>query len=164
MKVYLASKMRGLPSFGAEGFRKAARVLRERGFEVVSPLEMDEDAGIYVDGLAGFEDLADQGFDIRHTLMADLRVVLMDVDAVVLLPGWRDSQGAIAEYATAQAAGVPTWELSYEDEGISLSWINTPLVLASRERASMNIRRNCADWDIWRNSADRDIWRNSADW
>ena len=143
MKVYTAGKMRGLPSFGAEGFRKAARVLRARGFEVISPLEMDEDAGIYVDGLTGFEDLADQGFDIRHTLMADLHVVLMGVDAVVLLPGWRDSRGAIAEYATAQAAGVPTWELTYEDEGIALSRINTPLVLASREGAIMDIWRNC---------------------
>ena len=94
MKVYIASKMRGLPSFGAEEFRKAARVLRERDFEVVSPLEMDEAAGITVDGLTGFEDLADQGFDIRSTLMADLEAVLFDVDAVVLLPGWTSSRGA----------------------------------------------------------------------
>ena len=139
MKVYLASKMRGLPSFGAEEFRKAARVLRERGFQVISPLEMDEAAGIRVDGLTGFEDLADQGFDIRKTLMLDLGVVLMDVDAVVLLPGWQDSLGAIAEYATAQAAGVPTWELTYEDEGIALTRINTPLVLASREGAIIEL-------------------------
>ena len=131
MKVYIAGKMRGLPSFGAEEFRKAARVLRERGFKVVSPLEMDEDAGIHVDGLTGFEDLSDQGFDIRGTLANDLRVVLLDVDAVVLLPGWRDSKGAIAEYATARAAGVPTWELTYEDDGLALTGINTPLVLAS---------------------------------
>lgn len=139
MKVYLAGKMRGLPSFGAEEFRKAARVLRERGFEVISPLEMDEDAGIYVDGLTGFEDLEDQGFNIQSTLANDLRVVLMDVDAVVLLPGWQDSNGAIAEYATARAAGVPTWELTYEDEGIALTRITTPLVLASREGAIIEL-------------------------
>ena len=30
MKVYIAGKMTGLPSFGAEEFRMAARVLRER--------------------------------------------------------------------------------------------------------------------------------------
>lgn len=131
MKVYLAGKMSGLPSFGAEEFRKAAKILRERGIEVVSPLEMDEAAGIYVDGLTGFEDLSDQGFDIRGTLANDLRVVLLDVDAVVLLPGWRDSKGAIAEYATARAAGVSTWELTYEDECPVLTGINTPLVLAS---------------------------------
>ena len=129
MKVYLAGKMSGLPSFGAEEFRKAARVLRERGFEVVSPLEMDEAAGIRVDGLTGFEDLSDQGFDIRHTLANDLRVVLLDVDAVVLLPGWRDSKGAIAEYATARAAGVPTWELTYAGEEIMLTEITAPLAV-----------------------------------
>lgn len=129
MKVYLAGKMRGLPSFGAEEFRKAARVLRERGFQVISPLEMDEDAGIYVDGLTGFEDLEDQGFDIRGTLANDLRVVLLDVDAVVLLPGWRDSLGAIAEYAAAQAASVPTWELTYEGEEIVLTKITAPLAV-----------------------------------
>ena len=139
MKVYTAGKMRGLPSFGADEFRKAARVLRERGFEVVSPLEMDEAVGITVDGLTGFEDLADQGFDIRSTLIGDLEAVLFDVDAVVLLPGWKDSLGAIAEYATAQAAGVPTWELTYEDEGIALSRITTPLVLASREGAIIEL-------------------------
>ena len=140
MKVYTAGKMRGLPSFGAEEFRKAARVLRERGFEVISPLEMDEDAGIYVDGLTGFEDLEDQGFDIRGTLANDLRVVLLDVDAVVLLPGWRDSRGAIAEYATAQAAGVSTWELTYEGEGIAMTMITTPLVLDSREDVTIKLR------------------------
>ena len=129
MKVYLAGKMRGLPSFGAEEFRKAARVLRERGFEVISPLEMDEDAGIRVDGLTGFEDLADQGFDIRSTLLKDLAVVLMDVDAVVLLPGWKGSRGAIAEYATAQAASVPTWELTYAGEEIMLTEITAPLAV-----------------------------------
>lgn len=145
MKVYLAGKMRGLPSFGAEEFRKAARVLREHGFKVISPLEMDEEAGIYVDGLTGFEDLTDQGFDIRSTLANDLQVVLLDADAVVLLPGWQDSQGAIAEYAAAQAAGVPTWELTYEDEGIALTRIASPLVLASREGTIMDIWRNCED-------------------
>ena len=129
MKVYLASKMRGLPSFGAEEFRKAARVLRERGFEVVSPLEMDEDAGIYVDGLTGFEDLEDQGFDIRGTLANDLRVVLLDVDAVVLLPGWTGSRGALAEYATARAASVPTWELTYAGKEIMLTKITAPLAV-----------------------------------
>ena len=129
MKVYIAGKMRCLPSFGAEEFRKAARVLRERDFEVVSPLEMDEAAGITVDGLTGFEDLADQGFDIRSTLMADLEAVLFDVDAVVLLPGWTGSRGAIAEYATAQAAGVPTWELTYDGEEIVLTKISAPLAV-----------------------------------
>ena len=129
MKVYTAGKMRGLPSFGAEEFRKAARVLRERGFEVVSPLEMDEDAGISVDGLTGFEDLEDQGFDIRKTLMSDLGVILMDVDAVVLLPGWQGSRGALAEYATARAASVPTWELTYAGEEIMLTEITAPLAV-----------------------------------
>ena len=129
MKVYTAGKMRYLPSFGAEEFRKATRVLRERDFEVISPLEMDEDAGICVDGLTGFEDLADQGFDIRSTLLKDLAVVLTDVDAVVLLPGWQGSRGAIAEYATARAASVPTWELTYAGEEIMLTEITAPLAV-----------------------------------
>ena len=129
MKVYIAGKMRCLPSFGAEEFRKAARVLRERDFEVISPLEMDEDAGICVDGLTGFEDLVDQGFDIRSTLLKDLAVVLTDVDAVVLLPGWQGSRGAIAEYATARAASIPTWELTYAGEEIMLTEISAPLAV-----------------------------------
>ena len=129
MKVYTAGKMTGLPSFGADEFRKAARVLRERGFEVVSPLEMDEAAGLCVDGLTGFEDLTDQGFDIRSTLMADLEAVLFDVDAVVLLPGWQGSRGALAEYATAHAAGVPTWTLTYDGEGIVLAKITALLAV-----------------------------------
>ena len=133
MKVYIASKMRGLPSFGAEEFRKATRILRERGVEVVSPLEMDEAAGICVDGLTGFEDLVDQGFDIRSTLMADLEAVLFDVDAVVLLPGWRDSCGALAEYATARAASVPTWELTYDGEEIVLTRISAALVVETND-------------------------------
>ena len=129
MKVYTAGKMRGLPSFGAEEFRKAARVLREHGFEVISPLEMDEAAGIDVDGLTGFEDLADQGFDLRTTLANDLTVVLLDVDAVVLLPGWTGSRGALAEYAAARTASIPTWELTYAGEEIMLTEITAPLAV-----------------------------------
>lgn len=129
MKVYIAGKMTGLPSFGAEEFRKASRVLRDQGFKVISPLEMDEYAGLCVDGLTGFEDLEGLGFDIRSTLMKDLETVLFDVDAVVLLPGWRGSRGALAEYAAARAASVPTWELTYAGDEIMLAKISVPLVL-----------------------------------
>ena len=121
MKVYIAGPMRGLYQFNAGAFREAAKILRERGIEVVSPLEMDEEAGIYVDGLTGHETLEDQGFDIRGTLSNDLHVVIYEVDAVVMLPGWHNSNGARAEFYTARSVGKQTWELFFEREETPLT-------------------------------------------
>lgn len=137
MTVYVAGPIRYHAEFNHPAFAKAAAALRERGFRVISPHEMDIENGLDVTGLTGYETLADQGFNIRATLAADLHVVAYEVDAVILLEGWETSKGALAEYATARAVGIPTWELEYErdesgQENVILTQVNYGLMPAGR--------------------------------
>lgn len=101
MRVYLAGPMTGYPRWNFDAFEDAARRLREAGHEVWSPHERD---------LAkGFDPGSDgAGFDLRQALVDDVEAVLAS-EAVVLLPGWEDSPGALIEVVTAEAAGIP-WE------------------------------------------------------
>lgn len=105
MIVYLAGPMRGRPQHNFPGFRAAARYLRRRGYIVVSPAEHDLEQGFDPK-----RSLEEQNFDLRAALAWDLQQVLA-ADAVVVLPGWQHSNGALAEVATARAAGIPSYDL-----------------------------------------------------
>lgn len=104
--VYLAGPMRGLPELNFPAFREAAADLRERGYQVVSPAEMDEE----LDGFDGKGDAEPLPF---ATYMARDLPVVCGVDAVVVLPGWQQSRGAQLETLVAEGVGLPV--LRYPD-------------------------------------------------
>jgi nucleoside 2-deoxyribosyltransferase len=106
MRIYLAGPMRGRVEHNFPAFRNGAALLRLLGHEVVSPAEHDLDLGF--DPKLPLEA---QNFDLRAALAWDLEQVLA-ADAVVTLFGWQHSAGARAEVATAQAAGIPTYDFS----------------------------------------------------
>lgn len=106
-RVYLAGPMRGYPLYNFPAFHEAAAILRANGFEVVSPAEKDLD-----DGFDPTRTTQEQGFDLKAALRWDMEQVLA-VDAVVALPGWEESLGAIAEVHLALAAG--TRVVEYDD-------------------------------------------------
>lgn len=96
--VYISGPMRGRPDYNYPQFHEVAKALRRNGlgsgeflpsFNVLNPAEN-------FDG--------DQDRPIHEYLALDIRQVL-DADAVVLLPGWRNSEGARLEIAVAQATG-----------------------------------------------------------
>jgi hypothetical protein len=99
--------MRGYAEHNFPAFREAAQTLRRYGVQVVSPAEKDLQVGF--DPTRPVEE---QGFDLKAALRWDLEQVL-EVDAVVLLPGWEESFGAQAEANLARAVGTPVHE--YED-------------------------------------------------
>lgn len=105
MRVYLAGPMRGRDEHNFPAFAKAAWLLRESGHEVVSPAEHD-----LALGFDPHRSLEEQNFDLRTALAWDLQQVL-EADAVAVLTGWQHSSGARAEVATAQAAGIPTFDV-----------------------------------------------------
>src|SRR5690242_10689349 len=111
-KVYLAGPMTGYAEFNFPAFHKATAQLREAGYQVFSPAEHDESQGIDVTGTDGTETLAEQGFSRRTALGADLAWICAEAEAVVVLPGWNASTGALAEVATARALGLPVWPLA----------------------------------------------------
>ena len=111
MKVYLAGPMRGIPDFNFPAFHAAAARLRQAGFIVFSPAERDE--ALYGTELlktaTGSEAGAtDKGFSIRDALGADTAWICAESEGCVLLPGWEDSRGAVAEKYLHDALGLPT--------------------------------------------------------
>ena len=111
MKVYLAGPMRGLPEFNFPAFNAAAADLRSQGHEVFNPAERDVLAyGVdFSKGNAtGSEEEATKthGFNLREALGADMAYICQHAEAIALMPGWKNSKGAQAEYATAMALGL----------------------------------------------------------
>jgi hypothetical protein len=107
VRVYVAGPMSGMPEHNFPAFRVAAEDLRERGHEVISPVEMDE-----ADGFDGqTEPDTDPGSSRWAEFLArDLKVVV-DVDAVVVIEGWERSRGAALEVHVARELGKPIYRL-----------------------------------------------------
>jgi hypothetical protein len=109
MKVYLAGPMRGIPLYNFPAFHAAARTLRTLGVTVLSPAEDDlADGFVPTPGMdvatpTTFADNFTED-DWHDAMRRDLRTVL-DVDAVVVLPGWEGSTGANAEVFVAETVG-----------------------------------------------------------
>ena len=116
MKIYLAGPMRGIPEFNFPAFFAAAAQLERKGHIVFNPAAKDNEkygTDISVGNREGKEDIAasQHGFSLREALGADLAWICAEAEAVALLPGWRNSKGATAEYATAVALGLEVIEL-----------------------------------------------------
>jgi hypothetical protein len=88
-KVYVSGPMTGYPEFNYPAFHEASAALREYGYEVVSPAEIDAESGLLA-GTSLWEDF------IRH----DVRI-LTYCDGIVLLDGWHKSRGARLEHHIA---------------------------------------------------------------
>lgn len=97
--VYISGPMRGRPDFNYPQFHEVAGELRHFGL----PGFLPEDPPLAVLNPAENFD-GDRDRPIHEYLALDIRQVL-DADAVVLLPGWRQSEGARLEVAVAQATG-----------------------------------------------------------
>lgn len=113
MQVYIAGPMRGEPDWGFPAFHRAERQLQEKGFETVNPARQESHSitgrplrhkipSIW--GGTGADSLA--GEIMRNDFKA-----LLDCQAIVLLPGWTESQGALLELAVATACEMPVFEL-----------------------------------------------------
>jgi hypothetical protein len=95
MKIDLSGPMRGYPDNNHHEFNIAEENLQGYGYEVFNPAKIDK-----------------TDMNIRQKMSACLKYILEEADAVVLLPGWRESFGARAEVLAAQSVGIPVYELS----------------------------------------------------
>ncbi len=112
-KVYIAGPMTHIPHFNFPAFHTAAEELRSRGFEVVSPAELDSPAAKKaaedsVDGDPGH--YADN--DSWGTMLARDVLLIADegIEAIVVLPDWEKSRGAKLETFVARLCDVPIVE------------------------------------------------------
>ena len=108
MKIYIAGPMRGIPEFNFPSFFAAAEHLRRLGHTVFNPAERDNKyhgTDISKGNLTGSEEVAasQHGFNLRDALAEDLWYICKEADAIYLLNGWKNSKGACAEKAAAEA-------------------------------------------------------------
>lgn len=85
-RIYIAGPMTGLPDHNFPAFDTAARRLEKAGWEVVNP----------ADNFGGLVNLPRASY-----LRVDV-ALLLQCDALALLPGWEDSRGAQLEYLLAR--------------------------------------------------------------
>lgn len=98
MKLYLAGPMRTERHLNFPLFLWAAAVLRLKGFEVVSPAELDLEAGDvawdYAACTLRAPCVVDGSIERATVLQRDASRVL-SCDGMVLLPGWHRSDGVM---------------------------------------------------------------------
>lgn len=88
-RMYLSGPMTGRPNLNFPLFYVEAARLRELGYEVVNPAELNPDPSA----------------SWHACMRADLKA-LLDCDALVLLPGWEQSAGAHLEMHVAHRVGL----------------------------------------------------------
>jgi hypothetical protein len=115
IKVYVAGPMTHIPHFNIPAFEEAAATLRSRGYEVVSPVELDS-AEMRAVGMASPDgDPAPYYGKLKDSwgnlLARDVRIITDEgIDAVYVLPGWERSRGARLETFVANAIhGLPVY-------------------------------------------------------
>jgi hypothetical protein len=112
--------MSGYKEHNFPAFREAARQLRARGYDVISPAEMDEEQGFDVTTAV---DVVPGSADWAEFLARDVIVVASsEVEGVVVLEGWEKSRGAALEVHVARELGKPIYEMT----GATLEPVKAP--------------------------------------
>jgi nucleoside 2-deoxyribosyltransferase len=95
IEVYLCGPMKGIEEFNKCAFDNARDFLSENGVLVQSPVDLNTDStGKF------------PCRDYNGAMKVDIAAMCM-CDAVVVLPGWENSQGAALEHFIAVRLGIP---------------------------------------------------------
>lgn len=116
MKVYTAGPMSGIPQFNYPAFVKAAADLRAAGHEVVSPAELDDPddraAALASEDGSMLHYSSGTGKTWGDFLARDVKLLADDgIEAIVVLPGWKQSRGARLETFVGHMCGLPVYDL-----------------------------------------------------
>ena len=104
MIAYISGPITGMPDDNREAFFEAERQLCQAGWYVFNPIRIDDECPVVHSKQCEEEEY--RGYAER-----DLAVILKlmraeDGDAIVLLPGWRNSPGSKAEWHVAMWVGM----------------------------------------------------------
>lgn len=131
LKVYLAGPMTGLPQFNFPAFDAASERLRQAGYEVVSPAELD-DPETRKAALASATGAPGTGSHDGQTwgdfLARDVKLLADDgIEAAFVLPGWHKSRGARLETFILRAlCGGRIYRMDGREIGLprlALAWV-----------------------------------------
>ena len=114
MKCYIAGPMRGLPEYNYPAFMDADDQLTAAGWETYNPAKMDIENDVEDHAAQSVDEhkIHDTARNARRFAHRDVKV-LIDIlraengDAVIVLPGWKGSIGALAEVAVAKWVMLP---------------------------------------------------------
>jgi len=101
---YLAGPMRTYKDKNKALFFTVATLLREEGYSVFNPGEMN-----------------DEELTFEECMQVDLDAVVNLCKGIVLLPGWRDSLGANTEALTAVVCGKEAYQVRLIKKGTQVS-------------------------------------------
>jgi hypothetical protein len=108
MKIlYISGPMRGFPRYNFAAFEVACKTLRDAGYTVISPHEIDLHLGFDPDKPL---DQQNANFSLTKFLRRDVESII-DADAVVTLPGYENSIGAKMEIGVARFLDKPVYPL-----------------------------------------------------
>lgn len=100
MKFYICGPMTGIPQFNIPLFDAVSAKLRAKGYDVVSPAELD-DPTTRAAALASPDGAPGTGSANGETwgdfLARDVKLIADTLDAIVVLPNWQKSRGARLE-------------------------------------------------------------------
>ncbi len=136
MTYYLSGPMSGKPYYNLPAFAKAAATLRDKGFDVISPAELDDDevTQACLQSPTGTEKVGDQTWG--DFLARDIKIVADQCDGVIVMPGWEESNGACLELAVAMMQNKALWQLIEPDKLVPLDPSNASTLIGKRCYAS----------------------------
>ncbi len=91
MRIYVAGPMTGLPGLNKETFKAAKDRLIYQGHNVMNPADLPP------------------GFEETHYMDICMAMV-RSCEAIFMLPGWKTSEGAVAEMNLAKKLGLEIFE------------------------------------------------------
>ena len=117
-RAYIAGPMRGYPMFNWPAFKLATKLWKIYGYDITSPADMDEaEDGLdpIADPAKADDQVASYGREMVDKIVRRDIEVVMDLDAergdcLLMLPGWRESTGAMAEYSLAKWRGLVRYD------------------------------------------------------
>ncbi len=99
--IYIAGPMRGIKDFNFPAFDAAKKEWGAKGWNVISPADMDRKAGPLADPTGPAA--------LRTYMTRDTKAIIEKVDAIVVLNGWHDSKGAKVEISLADYLNLPIY-------------------------------------------------------
>ena len=109
--IYIAGPMRGKPNWNYDAFNKAEAILTEKGWNVVNPATLDTNYQETAELNTTPNDF-DPDNDAKHRsinrriMKRDCDAICDECDAIFMLKGWQNSQGACAEFYLSCSIGL----------------------------------------------------------